>query len=241
VSVRVVLAASPRSFTERERRTATRRAFERWDSVHERGSAVGNGSAAAAAAAEAARVADATPRQRDQLATRLRAASTDVVDSDAVRVESGVVQDTAGLARDVGSAIAENALSEAGSVAAEKAAKRLGAADVGAVPAGLPLAPVPGFWYATANAWSVSVRGSYARFAVRADGGSPVGPGDGTAYVREDANVAFDVDGDGDTERVGCNERVSFEVEATVGVVVPAGPRGVGDVDGNADEQSAGW
>ncbi|WP_353635172.1 hypothetical protein ABSL23_07080 [Halobacterium sp. NMX12-1] len=238
---RAVLAASPRSFTERERRTATRRAFERWDSVHERGSAVGNGSAAAAVAAEAARVADATPRQRDQLATRLRAASTEVVDSDAVRVESRVVQDTAGLARDIGSAIAENALSEAGSVAAEKAAKRLGAADVGAVPAGLPLAPVPGFWYATANAWSVSVRGSYARFAVRADGGSPVGPGDGTAYVREDTNVAFDVDGDGDAERVGRNERVSFEVEATIGVVVPAGPRGVGDVDGNADEQSAGW
>jgi len=238
---RGVLAASPHSFTERERRAATRRAFERWDSVHERGTAVGNGSAATAAAAEAARIADATPQRRDQLVTRLRAASTDVVDSEAVRVESSVVRDTVGLARDVGSAIAENALSEAGSVAAEKAAKRLGAADVGAVPAGLPLAPVPGFWYATANAWSVSVRGSYARFAVRADGGSPVGPGDGTAYVREDAPVAFDVDGDGGAERVGRNERVSFEVEATIGVVVPAGPRGVGDVDGNADEQSAGW
>lgn len=197
--------------------------------------------AAAAVATEAARIADATPQQRDQLATRLRAASAKVADSEAVRVESSVVQDTANLAHRIGGAIAENALSEAGSIAAEKAAKRLGAADVGAVPAGLPLAPVPGFWYATANAWSVSVRGSYARFTVRADGGSPVGPGEGTAYVRENATVAFDVDGDGDAERVGRNERVSFEVDATIGVVVPAGPRGVGDVDGNADEQSAGW
>ncbi|GAA0282810.1 DUF7286 family protein [Halobacterium noricense] len=238
---RSVLAASPRSFTERERQAATRRAFERWDTVHARGMAVGNGSAAAAVAAEAARIADATPQQRDQLATRLRAASAEVADSEAVRVESTVVRDTANLAHRIGGAITENALSEAGSIAAEQAAERLGAADVGAVPAGLPVAPVPGFWYATANAWSVSVRGSYARFTVRADGGSPVGPGEGTAYVRENASVAFDVDGDGDVERVGRNERVSFEVEATVGVVVPAGPRGVGDVDGNADEQSAGW
>ncbi|MUV61402.1 hypothetical protein [Halobacterium sp. CBA1126] len=83
---------------------------------------------------------------------------------------------------------------------------------------------VPGFWYATANAWSVSIRGSYAQFAVRADGGSPVSTADGTAYVREDAPVAFDVDGDGAAERVGRNERVAFEVETAVGVVVPAGP-----------------
>jgi len=238
---RDALAASPLSLGERERHAATRRAFDRWSTVHARGTAVGNGSAAAAVAAEAARIADATPQQRDRLATRLRATSTNVVDSDAVRVERSVVGDAATLARDVGHALAEHALSEAGAVAAEKAAKRLGAADLGAVPAGLPLAPVPGFWYATANAWSVSVRGSYARFVVRADGGSPVGPGDGTAYVREDESVAFDADGDGDAERVGRNERVAFEVEATIGVVVPAGPRGVGDVDGNADEQSAGW
>ncbi|MCG1002197.1 MULTISPECIES: hypothetical protein [Halobacterium] len=238
---RNVLAASPVSFTERERHAATQRALAHWSSVHERGMAVGNGSAARAVADEAASIAGITSQRRDRLATRLRAESTDIVDSDAVRVEAGVVRDTAELTHRVGSALAEQALSEAGSVAAEKAAKKLGAADVGAVPAGLPLAPVPGFWYATANAWSVSVRGSYASLAVRADGGSPIGPGDGTAYVREDASVAFDVDGDGAAERVGRNERVSFDVEATIGVVVPAGPRGVGDVDGNADEQSAGW
>ncbi|MGB9963913.1 DUF7286 family protein [Halobacterium hubeiense] len=238
---RGVLAASPLSFAERERHAATRRALARWDSVHARGKAVGNGSAAAAVAVEAARIADATPRERDRLATRFRAASADVVDGEAVRVEGPVVRDAANVAHRIGRSVAESALSETGSVAAEKAAKRLGAADLGAVPAGLPLAPVPGFWYATANAWSVSIRGSYAQFAVRADGGSPVSTADGTAYVREDAPVAFDVDGDGAAERVGRNERVAFEVETAVGVVVPAGPRGVGDVDGNADERSAGW
>ncbi len=238
---RGVLASSPLALAENERRAATRFAFERWETTHARGMAVGNGSAAAAVADVAARIADASPRERDRLATRLRAASADVADSERVRVDAGVVRDAADVTRRVGSAVAANALSEAGSIAAEKAAKRLGAADVGAVPAGLPLAPVPGFWYATANAWSVSARGSYAEFTVHAEGGSPVGPGSGTAYVREDATVAFDVDGDGDAERVGRNERVSFEVEATASVVVPAGPRGVGDVDGNADEQSAGW
>jgi len=238
---RGVLAASPLSLTERERRAATRLAFGRWETTHARGMAVGNGSAAAAVAEAAARIADASPSERDRLATRLRAESAAVADSERVRVDAGVVRDAANVTRRVGKAVAEDALSEAGSVAGETAAKKLGAAELGAVPAGLPLAPVPGFWYATANAWSVSVRGSYAQFAVRAEGGSPVGPGDTTAYVREDASVAFDVDGDGDAERVGRNERVSFDVEATVGVVVPAGPRGVGDVDGNADEQSAGW
>ncbi|MXR22597.1 hypothetical protein GRX66_19210 [Halobacterium sp. PCN9] len=87
----------------------------------------------------------------------------------------------------------------------------------------------------------MSVEGSWAEFTVHAAGGSPVGPGDGPAYVREDDPVAFDVDGDGNPERVGRNERLSFEVDATVGVMVPAGPRGVGDVDGDADEQSPGW
>jgi hypothetical protein len=100
---------------------------------------------------------------------------------------------------------------------------------------------VPGSWYATANAWSVDVRGSWAAFTVRAGGGSPVGPGNGTAYVRTDEPVAFDVNGDGRPDPVGHNERVSFDVNATVGVVVPAGPRGVGDTSGGQDEQSPGW
>ena len=138
-------------------------------------------------------------------------------------------------------AAAVEAVDATSNALAAEVARRAGIPDMGALPAGLPLAPAPGSWYATANAWSVSIRGEWARFAVHAAGGSPTGPGNGTAYVRESEPVAFDVNGDGRPDRVGRNERLAFEVEATVGVVVPAGPRGVGDVGGDADEQSAGW
>jgi len=238
---RGVLAASNLSFTAAERRAATRAAFARWGRLDARARAIANGSAARAVAEEAASIADASPLQRDRLASRFRAAAPTVAQRGSVRVAAGVVSAAAESARRVGRIVAENALSEAGSVTAKRAAKRLGVADVGSVPAGLPLAPVPGFWYATTNAWSVSLRGEWARFTVHASGGSPVGPGNGTAYVRESGQVSFDVNGDGRLDRVGRNERLSFEVEATIGVVVPAGPRGVGDVDGDSDEQSPGW
>jgi len=51
----------------------------------------------------------------------------------------------------------------------EKAVKELGekwsmkpARTVGA---GLPVAPVPGYWVTTVNAWRVQIRGEYPRFA----------------------------------------------------------------------------
>jgi hypothetical protein len=241
LAYRGVLAASNLAFTEAERRRATRSALARWGSLDTRARAIANGSAARAVATEAARIADADGVKRDRLAALLRSEAPKIAQRGAVRVESGLVSDAVQSTRHVGRLVAENALSEAGAATAERVARRLGAADVGAVPAGLPLAPVPGFWYATANAWSVSIRGEWARFAVHAAGGSPTGPGNGTAYVRESEPVAFDVNGDGRPDRVGRNERLAFEVEATVGVVVPAGPRGVGDVGGDADEQSAGW
>ncbi|WP_336361091.1 DUF7286 family protein [Haladaptatus sp. ZSTT2] len=45
----------------------------------------------------------------------------------------------------------------------------------------------------------------------------------------------------GEKERFGRAPRVSFSVETAVAVVVPPGGTGVGDIDGNADERSAGW
>ncbi|MFC3478376.1 DUF7286 family protein [Halobacterium litoreum] len=238
---RGVLAASPVSLSPAQREAATRAAFARWESVAARARAVTNGSAARAVAVEAARTADADAVARDRLRARLRAESPDVADRGTIRVEPDLVRDTALASRQVARTVAKESLKHAGGVAAERAARRLGASNFGAVPAGLPLAPVPGFWYATFNAWSVSVEGSWARFAVRGRGGSPVGPGDGTTYVREDAPVAFDVNGDGRPDEIGRNERLSFEVSATVAVVVPAGTRGVGDVGGDRDEQSPGW
>jgi hypothetical protein len=238
---RGILAASNVSFTERERQAATRAAFDRWPTVGARAKAVANGSAPKAVVAEATRVADLSPIKRDRLAARFRADAPDVQDRSTVRVDADLVKSATESARRVTRLVAKETLSEAGAVAGETAAKHLGASDLGAVPAGFPVLPIPGFWYATANVWSVSVEGSWASFRVSARGGSPLGERKGTTYVREDSPVAFDVNGDGRPDRVGRNERLSFEVSATVVVVVPAGPRGVGDVNGEADEQSDGW
>ena len=238
---RSVLYASNVSFSERERRAVTRRAFARWPTLDARAEAVANGSAARAVAREAVSVADASASQRDLLAARLRAEAPTVAARSSVRVSAGLVQNAARSARNVGRMIARETLSQTGDVAAERIMQRAQRSYASAVPAGLPLVPVPGFWYATFNAWSVSVRGSWAEFAVQARGGSPVGPGNGTVFVREDVPVAFDVNGDGRPERVGRNERLSFEVETTVAIVVPAGPQGVGDVDGQRTESSPGW
>lgn len=240
-SYRGLLAASNVSFGERERKAVTRAALARWSSVAARANAVTNGSAADAIVGEAARVGNLSAIQRDRLAARFRAEGPDVRKQDAVRVPADLVKSASNAARRVSRAVAENALSEVGAVAAERAAKRLGASSLGAVPAGLPLAPVPGFWYATANAWSVSLAGSWAEFRVRARGGSPLGDTNGTSYVRTAEPVTFDVNGDGRPDEIGHNERISFEVSTTVVVVVPAGPRGVGDVDGEVDERSPGW
>lgn len=236
-----VLAESPVSLSSRERQTATRRALARWPTVSGRAIAVANGSAARAVAAEAAAVADADGRERDRLGARLRANADSVAAEGRVRVDSGLVRTTSQTAHAVVESAAVEAVDATSGALAEAAARRAGVPDMGALPAGLPLAPVPGSWYATANAWSVDVRGSWETFTVRAEGGSPVGGGNGTAYVRTDESVAFDVNGDGRPDRVGANERVAFSVNATVGVVVPPGPRGVGDTAGGATERSPGW
>ena len=116
-----------------------------------------------------------------------------------------------------------------------KQAERLGG-KLGALPAGLPLAPVPGFWYATANVWYTNVTGEYERFAVRTN------RGDGTAattYLRDNRTVR--VTHDGETKRLGTAEPVSFQTRTAVVVVVPPGPRGVGDTDGEPVKESPGW
>jgi hypothetical protein len=122
--------------------------------------------------------------------------------------------------------------------ATERASDRWFGEVLGSVPSGLPVAPVPGYWYATVNVWKIGVRGEYARFSVRAPQGPP---GESVVYARQSATVELDVDGDGGEERLGRTEPVSFETETVVVVVVPPGPPGVGDRDGTRDEQSPGW
>jgi hypothetical protein len=125
--------------------------------------------------------------------------------------------------------------------ASERVARRY-ADRLRVVPAGVPVTPVPGYWYATVNAWTVEVRGRYARFVARAAGGTPAdAPNATVAYVREDARATLDVDGDDEPEVFGHSTPVSFRVRTAVVVVVPPGGSGVGDRVGDAVQASPGW
>ena len=95
---------------------------------------------------------------------------------------------------------------------------------------------MPGYWVTTVNAWRVQVRGEYPRFELRADVGPP---GERFTYVREAGDVTVDVGGE--AVRLGETEPVAFETQTVIAMAVPAGPPGVGDVDGVRDERSSGW
>lgn len=79
---------------------------------------------------------------------------------------------------------------------------------------------------------------TWARFAVRTRRGVP---GAALRCVRDGLTARLDGDGEGEAERLGRDERVPFETSTAVAVAVPPGGRDVGDVDGDADERSAGW
>jgi len=217
-----------------ERRRALSAAFGRWNGAGRRAIAASNGSLARAVAAEATE----DERARSRVAAAVTPAVAETRGPDDELVER--------TAREVRTAVAERGRERAAAgvddagTSAYRAALDAARAE-GAPPApvaGLPVAPVPGYWYLTANVWHVTVRGSWARFAVRTRRGVP---GEEVTYVRDGSVARLDVDGDGAAERLGRGERVAFETETTVVVAVPPGGAGVGDVAGDADERSAGW
>ncbi|MFB6097149.1 MAG: hypothetical protein ABEJ74_07155 [Haloferacaceae archaeon] len=210
--------------------------FARWDSPGDRAVAASNGSLAAAIATAAAARTGLSPARRDLLATFLRVELRRVVAES--RVPYGTVNRTTTSVRAaVHGALKRRAKSAAGNLTEQAAEEALGPEFEG-IPAGLPLLPAPGYWVATVNVWRVQVRGAYARFTVHARAGAT---GRGLSYVRERETVALDVDDDGEDERLGSNARIDFETGTVVVMAVPPSGRGVGDVDGNADERSAGW
>ncbi|ELZ38105.1 hypothetical protein C471_10991 [Halorubrum saccharovorum DSM 1137] len=236
------------SLSRDERRNALDAAAANYGSTGERAVAVGNGSYPDRVAAEAASVGSLSRAAEEALGANLRVATRTAAGRDAVRVPTRFVDETTSgarvLLRDRMEKAIEREATRAGGAAAgkasEKAAEELGekwslkpARTVGA---GLPVAPVPGYWVTTVNAWRVQVRGEYPRFALRADVGTP---GERFAYVRSEGDVTVDVGGE--TVQLGETEPVAFETETVVAVAVPAGPPGVGDVDGVRDERSEGW
>ncbi|QZP37616.1 DUF7286 family protein [Halobaculum magnesiiphilum] len=245
VDLRALAVLDRRTSLSREDRiAAVRAANRRWSAPGERTAAVVNGSYATAVARAAtvrAGPGDGDEIDRDRLALRLRVETADTATNASVDVPEGIRAGTVDETRAARRAALRRAAKRAGSNATERLHKRYGKGKLGPVLAGLPVAPVPGYWYATVNVWDVEVAGAYPRFAVTAPVGGPDG-GDGRVrYVRDGRNVTVDVDGDGSAERLGRSERVTFRTWTVVVVVVPAGPSGVGDVDGNADERSAGW
>ncbi|NEU57538.1 hypothetical protein [Halorussus sp. MSC15.2] len=225
--------------TEAERRAAVDSGLTRWNTTAGRALAVANGSAAQAVSAAVVRRRSALrqPVRRDWVRLRAELAVESVRRSVAGPPRSQVNR-TGTATRSVAKTALKQAVTTGLGNATEVASKRWFGEVLGAVPAGLPVAPVPGYWYATLNVWTVSVRGQYARFAVTAPQGPP---GESVSYVRESATVRLDWDDDGESEVVGRTTPVSFETETTVVVVVPPGPPGVGDRDGNRDETSPGW
>ncbi len=222
------------------RRAAVRTTLAEWDSPAARALALSNGSVTprvvAAVAAHEPRFRE--PARRVALRAAVNGTVRRALRSPEVRVAErptdGVGRRLRWLARTAGRETAGKAL-EAG---ANRLRERL-RGPLSAVPTGVPVTPVPGYWYATTNLWHVTVRGQYDRVVVRARTGCP--PTGTLIYVRDGEPVRLDVDGDGVPERLGRSEHVSFDVSTTVVVAVPPGPRGVGDKDGNADERSDGW
>jgi len=207
-----------------------------YDSLGDRAVAVGDGEYPNRVASEAARVGSLSRAERLGLAAHLRVETRKAAGRDAVRVPARFVDATTTASRTirrdrVESKIESRARKAVASVPDERVPK-----PVRSVGAGLPVAPVPGYWVATVNAWNVQVRGEYPRFALRANVGTPDRPFE---YVREADEVSVDVNGE--SVALGATEPVAFETRTVVVVAVPAGPPGVGDVDGTREETSGGW
>ncbi|GAB3702695.1 hypothetical protein GCM10028858_19090 [Halorubrum pallidum] len=240
------------SLTAAQRRGVLARVSDRYDSVGDRAVAVGDGTYPDRVATEAAAIGSLSEAAETGLAARLRVETRTAAGRDAVRIparfvegptdgarlllrdrmEKSIEAEMAAAGDRAAEAVREKAVEEYGEEAVEKWEPK----PVRRVGAGLPVAPVPGYWVATVNAWRVQIRGEYPRFALRADVGTP---GSRFEYVREEGTVAVDVGGT--SVSIGKTEPVRFETSTVVVVAVPAGPPGVGDVDGVRDETSSGW
>jgi hypothetical protein len=218
----------------RNSRRAVRAALQSWDSEGARVEAAADGRLATRVVSTVADRTALSTVGRDRLGVAVRVAIGRAFRDEATRVPQPLTNRTVTRVR----SLARRALAEGLKTAGKNATERVGEHVGGGVPAGLPVAPVPGYWYATVNVWTVSVSGEFARFGVRTDRGAP---GRSLRYVRDGSVVALDVDDDGRPERLGRNERIDFTVNTTVAVAVPPTGRGVGDVGGNADERSFGW
>lgn len=212
-------------------------AFQRYNTIHDRAIAATNGSIS-----EHLQVALASDRSHrgEPLGVALRERSRSVRSE--VRIPESLVSPVLRSTKQLARKGLERVLETGTGAVRDKLADHWASRALVAVPAGLPITPVPGYWYATANAWTVTVRGGYERVVIEAPTGDPLVGADGyLEYVRRNGSVTMDVDGDGTPEPIGQNSAVSVTVQTGVVVGVPPGGRGVGDVVGLRNETSPGW
>ncbi len=231
--IRDVLAERGVGETASDRQGIVAAGLARWETPAGRALALTNGSAAPAIAAAAALESSV---DRTRLTAELRTATGDALTTDGATVPESAVRGTSDATRAAAGAVAREAVARGGGWVVNRTTARALDRTVDRGFAGLPVAPVPGTWYATLNVWTVEVRGGYERVTLRSRRG-----GRDTVYTRDGSPVEFDVDGDGEDELLGHSTAVTFETGTTVVVVVPPGRLGVGDTDGNADERSPGY
>lgn len=231
-----VILRAETALTGPQRRATLAAVGARWNGTGRLAVAMGNGSYATAVAAEAADRTDLSRGQRAVLESRLRIAIAKVADGDAVRVSAELTNDTATRARGIARKRLEAEITGRADAASASIQERWAPKTIQSVSSGLPVTPVPGYWYATVNAWRVDVAGTYPRFELRADTGPP---GQQFGYVREAGAVTVEVGNQ--SVLLGHTDPVRFETGTVVVVAVPPGPPGVGDVDGVRTETSPGW
>ncbi|MDR5656763.1 hypothetical protein RH831_06170 [Halodesulfurarchaeum sp. HSR-GB] len=180
--------------------------------------------------------------ERDRLRVALRVAGTEIQSESEVQVSQDLVEKARVAVESGSNPVVSETAKAAGEKVGTAAWEKATDSSVATLPAGLPLLPMPGSWYATANAWTVSVRGSYEQVSVHTRRATPARAENGTVeYVREDVPVRLDLDRDGHPDRLGSNRAIDFEAQTGVVIVVPPGKTGVGDRGGDAIEESPGW
>jgi hypothetical protein len=212
---------------------AVDRTLSRWDGTAARALAVSNRSVTPVLVARVAREHPRFDRlkARARLGWALNATLSRALSEGSVRPPRGPTGETAEAVR----ALARRESARAIEAGARRLQRRL-RGPLSELPAGFPVAPVPGYCYATVKVWTVSVEGRYERVVLRSRTGRP---GEDVVYVRDGRPVRHDDDGDESPEHLGRAERVDVDVTTAVAVAVPPGPRGVGDTGGDADERSA--
>ena len=229
--------------TPESRQSVVSTALADWDEPDQEALAFANGSAAdAIVAATTDRWGGQLPEAvLDRLTLEIEAEIEAARLDTATRQRVSLVEATDNAVEEFARDRVEEIIADGVEAVANRTAERLLGHTLSTLPQGVPVLTPPLPWVVTANYWEVELRATYPRFTVRAPYGAPDRPGAEFVYVRDGTPARVDVTGDGSPERLGRSTRISFESRVDVVVAVPAGPRGVGDVDGYRTEESPGW